>query len=105
MAVTPPSDRDKSGRCQVRISLSERDGRLWEWVQLQPEKARARQMTHLMWLGLSVAEAMSPKARMPDGAATSGPAHPVVESHAPTEPAEPTALRALADFNVDAFDF
>lgn len=101
----PPSDQDKSGRCQVRISLSERDGRLWEWVQLLPQKARARQMLHLMWLGLSAQEAMSAKTSTPVGEAASGLGNVVPQDGASAGPAKPTGLRALAEFNVDAFNF
>lgn len=105
MNAMPPSERDKSGRCQVRISLSERDGGLWEWVQLVPEKARARQMLHLMWLGLSAQEAMSAKTSAYAGEATIGQGNAVPQDCAPAGPAKMAGLRALAEFNVDAFNF
>jgi hypothetical protein len=100
----PPSDHDKSSRCQVRISLSERDGRLWEWAQALPEKARARQMLHLMWLGLSAQEAISVKTSTRVGEAV-GVGNVVPQDGASEEPAKPVGLRALAEFNVDAFNF
>lgn len=105
MPATPQSNQDRGGRCQVRISLSERDGRLWEWLQLQPEKTRAREVLHLMRLGLAVVESMSGRACMPGGAAMSAQAEPRADGGVPTEAHTPAGLRGLADFNVDAFNF
>ena len=89
----------------MRISLSERDGRLWEWVQSLPEKARARQMLHLMWLGLSAQEAVSAKTSTPAGEAANGQGNVVPQDRASGGPAKPAGLRAPAEFNVDAFNF
>lgn len=105
MTAMPPSDHGKSSRCQVRISLSERDGRLWEWAQALPEKARARQMLHLMWLGLLAQEAISAKTFARVGEAAGDQGNGVPQGGASAGPAKPAGLRALAEFNVDAFNF